>query len=231
MLDFPICIYAIVVRISLRSLPQVCLRAPPRCSPLHPRLLPRRCAQLDALALADQADLVKSMPTHFTEAQRVALADAIVRYFYYVEVGIRDDEIAPLKEEWPVHVMELVPPEPPRGVSQEFYDNLLRESRREMEDDYLCSMKRAIVDYCLQNPFERQRLNLEALEPLVDVPRPAKLKRAELPEQWGIAVDQARENVAWTLQTLSPNALELSALWKAFQVRERPNRGGTLALT
>lgn len=51
-------------------------------------------------------------------AQRVALSDAIARYFYYIEVGIRDSAIAPLNEEWPIHVMELVPPEPPRGVSQ-----------------------------------------------------------------------------------------------------------------
>ena len=62
--------------------------------------------------------MVKSLPPYFTDAQRVSLADAIVRYYYYIEVGIRDDAIAPLKEEWPIHVMELVPPNPPRGVSQ-----------------------------------------------------------------------------------------------------------------
>jgi hypothetical protein len=65
-------------------------------------------------------------------------------------MGIRDDDIAPLKDEWPVHVMELVPPGPPPGVSQQFYDTLLLESRNEMEDDYYVSMKRAILDYCLQ---------------------------------------------------------------------------------
>ena len=42
------------------------------------------------------------------------------------------------------------------GVLQAFYDNLLRESRMEMEDDYLTSVKKAIVDYCLQNTYERQ---------------------------------------------------------------------------
>ena len=105
--------------------------------------------------------MIKGFPEYFTEEQRAAVADAIVRYFYYVEVGIRDDAVAPLKEEWPIHVMQLVPPEPPRNVSQAYYDNLLRESRKDMEDDYLFSMKKAIVDYCLQNPFERQRLSLE----------------------------------------------------------------------
>eukprot|EP00240_Pyramimonas_obovata_P017340 CAMPEP_0118939624 /NCGR_PEP_ID=MMETSP1169-20130426/29371_1 /TAXON_ID=36882 /ORGANISM="Pyramimonas obovata, Strain CCMP722" /LENGTH=49 /DNA_ID= /DNA_START= /DNA_END= /DNA_ORIENTATION= len=49
-------------------------------------------------------------------------------------------------------------------------------------------MKKAIVDYCLQNPFERQRLSLEALEPLVTPPHPRPLNRGALPEQWGIAV-------------------------------------------
>jgi hypothetical protein len=121
------------------------------------------------------------------------LSDAERGGFDWAQMGIRDDDIAPLKDEWPVHVMELVPPEPPVGVSQAFYDTLLLESRNEMEDDYYMSMKRAILDYCLQNPFERARLNLEALQLLVPPPQLLPLNRGELPEQWGIAVDQVRK--------------------------------------
>lgn len=34
-----------------------------------------------------------------------------------------------------------------------------------------------------------------------------------LPQPWVTRVERARENIAWSLQTLSANALELSALW------------------
>lgn len=34
-----------------------------------------------------------------------------------------------------------------------------------------------------------------------------------VPQEWQRAVDFAREEIAWTLQTLSLNALELSRLW------------------
>eukprot|EP00854_Cymbomonas_tetramitiformis_P002297 gene2297-3019_t len=173
--------------------------------------------KFDALSLAECEDDLKKLPGQFEETERTALSDAIMRYFYYIEHGVRDEEVAPLKEEWPIHVMQLVPPEPPRNVSQDYFENLIRDSMKEMEDDYYFSMKKAIVDYTLCNPFERQRLSMQVLDALIHPPKPQELKRGDLPEEWGIAVDQARENIAWTLQTLSPNALELSALWEAFQ--------------
>lgn len=42
---------------------------------------------LDALSLADQADVMQSLPESFTDEQRAVLADAIVRYYYYIEVS------------------------------------------------------------------------------------------------------------------------------------------------
>lgn len=54
--------------------------------------------------------------------------------------------------------------------AQEFYDQLLTESVEEAHDDYVTSMKQAILDYVLSNPQERQRLGLDGLQPLL-VPR------------------------------------------------------------
>lgn len=92
---------------------------------------------------------------------------------------------------------------------------------REMEREYFSSVKRSVVDYVLCNPNERSRLNLELLGSVVKSPetqrRPASLA---LPDAWRDNVESAREEVAWTLQTLSPHALELQALWEAgFAIR------------
>jgi dynein heavy chain, axonemal len=35
----------------------------------------------------------------------------------------------------------------------------------------------------------------------------------QLPGSWSLNVEVAREEIAWTLQTLSVNALELASLW------------------
>lgn len=63
-----------------------------------------------------------------------------------------------------------------------------------------------------------RRLNLDSLELLLEVPDTATRRRVEvalrvLPPSWSLHVDMAREEIAWTLQTLSVNAIELSNLW------------------
>lgn len=37
----------------------------------------------------------------------------------------------------------------------------------------------------------------------------------QLPGSWRVAVDQATHDLAWSLQTLSPNAIELSTIWQS----------------
>lgn len=44
-------------------------------------------------------------------------------------------------------MLSLVPLAPPRGVSQQYYDSLLHSALQEMHDDYVNSMKRAIINY------------------------------------------------------------------------------------
>jgi dynein heavy chain len=63
-----------------------------------------------------------------------------------------------------------------------------------------------------------RRLNLDSLELLLEVPDVSTRRRVEvalrvLPASWSLHVDMAREEIAWTLQTLSVNAIELSNLW------------------
>lgn len=76
----------------------------------------------------------------------------------------------------------------------------------EVRTDYSRAMQRAILDYVLANPLERQRLGLEGLEPLL-VPRysgagplgpplgPASQQRVvhrQLPQEWHEHVALAR---------------------------------------
>ena len=64
------------------------------------------------------------------------------------------------------------------------------------------------------------RLKLEAIAPVLNQSSMEQAARTmgalqELPAQWRKNVAAAREEIAWTLQTLNVNALELSMLWVA----------------
>jgi dynein heavy chain, axonemal len=66
--------------------------------------------------------------------------------------------------------------------------------------------------------FGCRRLKLGSLEPLLQVPDVMTQRRVEvalrqLPAEWTMRCDMAREEIAWTLQSLSANALELASLW------------------
>lgn len=66
--------------------------------------------------------------------------------------------------------------------------------------------------------MEQRRLGLQALGPQQAQKKAVEAARAlvanrDLPDWWHQSVAAAREEIAWTLQTLSANALELNDLW------------------
>jgi dynein heavy chain, axonemal len=71
-----------------------------------------------------------------------------------------------------------------------------------------------------------RRLNLQSLEVVLQTPDIMTQRRIDialrvLPEEWSSHVDMAREEIAWTLQTLSANALELTSLWMLQHFHEK----------
>jgi len=154
---------------------------------------------------------------------RRALTDAIVRYHYYVEHGVRADAndqtqlAAPPKREWFENVAAMTPtdPDPNGSLSVERFESHLASLLNEMRDDYYHAMRKSIVDYVLTNANERERLGLEVLTRFKNAkpPSPAGPPHGDLPATWRADVDAAREDIAWTLQTLSPQMTRLSDLW------------------
>lgn len=103
-------------------------------------------------------------------------------------------------------------------MSGDAYKNIIHSCLAEVQSGYSTAAKQAIIDYVLRSPTEQRRLGLQALGPLVAQQRIAEGARAlvanrDLPDWWHQSVAVAREEMAWTLQTLSANALELNDLW------------------
>lgn len=51
-------------------------------------------------------------------ANTAELVDSILRYYYYIEVGLDEAHVAPFRQEWAANVLELVPQGPSEHVSQ-----------------------------------------------------------------------------------------------------------------
>ena len=151
--------------------------------------------------------------------QKQAVSEAIMNYHYYIEHGINEEYLAPYQDFWKTVIFSLVPQAPPRNVSQDYYDTLIKESLEDIDRDYKYSAKKAIVDYVVKDRIESERLFIEPLEmPLnhlenIQKTRTKEVVWRELPYEWHENVDESRERIAWTLQTLSRNAIELSNIW------------------
>ncbi|XP_073489206.1 dynein axonemal heavy chain 7 isoform X1 [Aquarana catesbeiana] len=107
-----------------------------------------------------------------TSALTSALDKDLLKYNYYISHGIDTEHVAPMEESWLEHVLSLVPK--PLKVYTDSIDLLSDE----MKEDYLLSVKKAIVDFVLKDPREKNEKKQVILEPhraeLEVVPKPWK---------------------------------------------------------
>jgi len=82
------------------------------------------------------------------------IASAWCRYNYYISHGIDTEHIASLDRSWIERVLALLAPRLRQGK-----DDLINCFIDEMRDDYLLSVKKAIIDFVLRD----QRSDVEAL--------------------------------------------------------------------
>eukprot|EP00899_Mesostigma_viride_P012092 jgi/Mesvir1/20884/Mv07961-RA.1 len=151
-----------------------------------------------------------------TPTTKDRVADEVIRYQFYVEEGVEDSVLAPMKQEWVINAMELVPQQPRGTLSQETFEGVIYACLDEMRGDYLRSVKKSILDYTLRDERERKRLRLENMGELLSKPAPPPLV---LPFEWRQNVHYAREALAYNLHTLCPHVHELAMLWAGYELK------------
>jgi dynein heavy chain, axonemal len=92
----------------------------------------------------------------FDPAELLQLAEALQRFQYYLEEGVGASHIAPFRVEWVENALALLPPAASLTLPEEAYQELLKDAVDEMKDDYMHSMRRAIMQYIIKNPIERR---------------------------------------------------------------------------
>ncbi|XP_032823200.2 dynein axonemal heavy chain 3 [Petromyzon marinus] len=126
------------------------------------------------------------------------------RYYYYVVHGVYGNMLAPPESGQWERVLRLLPE---RLVGDHTLAKMLPDLRDESVGDYDFSLRRAIVDYILEDPAERRRLRVAS------VPRPFAVRTVRAPVPWRAAFQQAQASAASDLFSIHPMMLHIHWLW------------------
>jgi dynein heavy chain len=126
----------------------------------------------------------------------------ILRYYYYIHNGIDTEHVAPLENIRLQNVMSLIT-EKLRKTHQQTLVDLSDEVR----EDYLLSVKKAIVDFVLRDSREN-----DADKPKEQLAE-YKQELEVVPKPWHNNFEKARHEVAKNLHSINPCMSQVLLLW------------------
>jgi len=138
------------------------------------------------------------------------------RYRQYVENEISKDVIAPIRQYWLSHILELIPGDL-HAVDKDRVEYLVDAMLNEINKDYHDSVRKAILDYILMDENEMRRLGIQqVLNKPVDW-GDNYYKGIEPNEEWKHNVMMARMLMSENLCICSNATLELMKLWQEYE--------------
>ena len=85
---------------------------------------------------------------------------SFVRYRQYIENEIQVDVIAPIRQYWLTHIIELIPGDL-HAVDKARIEDLIDSMLNEINKDYFDSVRKSILDYILKDENEMRRLGIQ----------------------------------------------------------------------
>lgn len=138
------------------------------------------------------------------------------RYRQYVENEISKDVIAPIRQYWLSHILELIPGDL-HAVDKDRVEYLVDAMLNEINKDYHDSVRKAILDYILKDENEMRRLGIQqVLNAPIDW-GDNFYKGIEPNEEWKHNVMMARMLMSENLCICSNATLELMKLWQEYE--------------
>ncbi|XP_056144845.1 dynein axonemal heavy chain 7 [Lampris incognitus] len=125
----------------------------------------------------------------------------IPTYYYYIHYGIDTEHVAPMEDTWLQNVLDLVP------THLKNLAGTIELLSDEMREDYMFSVKKAIVDFVLQDPSENDNK-------VKDLP-PHRAELEVVPKPWKKSYIQAQIKMRDKLHAFNPTMLQVLDLWHA----------------
>ncbi|XP_052827203.1 dynein axonemal heavy chain 7 [Octopus bimaculoides] len=139
-------------------------------------------------------------PIHGASVSTAAEKDTL-RYYYYIHNGIDTTHVAAMEDSWLENVFRLVPKKA-RECNKTIVENLSEE----MREDYLMSVKKAIVDFVLKDPRESEKKEEKIL------PK-HRQEMAMVPKPWQRNFYYYRSVIYRILHIVNPAMKQILALW------------------
>ena len=135
------------------------------------------------------------------------------RYRQYVENEISVDVIAPIRQYWLTHIIELIPGDL-HAVEKERIEQLIDTMLNEINKDYFDSVRKSILDYILKDENEMRRLGIQQVLNQPITWGDDFYKGIEPNEEWKHNVMMARMLMSENLCICSQATLELMRIWR-----------------
>ncbi|XP_041433138.1 dynein heavy chain 7, axonemal isoform X2 [Xenopus laevis] len=157
-----------------------------------------RSALVDIVLQNETAAAEQPFPLDETHTSPASEKD-ILRYNYYIHHGIDTEHVAPMEESWLENVLKLVPD----------HLNTYRESIEilsdEIREDYLLSVKKAIVDFVLKDPRKKEEHKKS------DIPHRAEIEI--VPKPWKKSFLANYNTMKENLNAINPTMAAVLGLW------------------
>ncbi|XP_039210552.1 dynein heavy chain 7, axonemal isoform X3 [Crotalus tigris] len=136
-----------------------------------------------------------------TSEAAAAIEKDILKYYYYIRHGIDTEHVAPMDDSWLENVLALVPKHL-KVLSESIYT-----LSDEMREDYLLSVKKAIVDFVLRDPREKEEAKKQVLPP-------HRQEMEVVPKPWNKSYIAARNYIKENLYAVNPTMMAVLDLWQ-----------------
>ncbi|XP_068620866.1 dynein axonemal heavy chain 7 [Battus philenor] len=123
----------------------------------------------------------------------------MLRYYYYIRYGIDTIHVAPLDNKIILRVLALIP------LKLKMWKETLYTSTDEMREDFMMSMKKAIVDFVLKDPSTEESLQEEET--------PLMQELAKKDDAWRNRYVVAKNYVTKNLHTVNPCIAQVLQIW------------------
>ncbi|KAI5736725.1 hypothetical protein M8J76_006447 [Diaphorina citri] len=125
----------------------------------------------------------------------------ILKYYYYIKFGIDTEHIAPVDEKWINNILDKIPDKLKKRSDE------LNMLLNEVKDEYMSSIKKAVVDFAIHDPREPQLSIMEkdqvpSLNPML-----------EMGSEFKDTFDQNKKKLDNSLFTIHPVLSEMSNIW------------------